>query len=175
MEYGVYNRFGYHTFLVLISEIFLAIKNINKPLQHAKFQTNWFETVENRIYSKLISDSAVWCDASKNPWPMFGLNAISFLKFPKFWINRIDFHKSSLSNLDIGQLPDSSVSLLIYGFLVLFSNLCKTRFDSWPERHTNPCCATYYNIGWFKHFNEERCKWYKQELKELYRGLCSAL
>ena len=43
----IYTSFGYHTFLHTISKNFLAIKDINKPLLHAKFQTDWFETAEN--------------------------------------------------------------------------------------------------------------------------------
>ena len=31
---------------------------------HAKFQTNWFETVENKSNLKLISDCGLWCNAS---------------------------------------------------------------------------------------------------------------
>ena len=33
----------------------LSLKDINKPLLHAKFQTDWFETVENRSDLKSIS------------------------------------------------------------------------------------------------------------------------
>ena len=62
VDYGVYTSFGYLTFLQPISKNFLPIKDINKPLLHAKFQTYWFETVENRSDSKLISDSSVWCN-----------------------------------------------------------------------------------------------------------------
>ena len=46
--YGVYTSFRYHTFHRPISKKFLAIKDINKPLPHAKFQTDWFETVEKK-------------------------------------------------------------------------------------------------------------------------------
>ena len=42
---------------------FLAIKDINKSLLDAKFQTNCLETVKNRSDSKSISDSGVvWCN-----------------------------------------------------------------------------------------------------------------
>ena len=62
VDYGVYNSLGYHTYLRPISKNFLAIKDINKPLLHAKFQTYCYETVENRSNSKLVSDSGVWCN-----------------------------------------------------------------------------------------------------------------
>ena len=62
VDYGVYTSFGYHTLLQPVSKNFLAIKDINKPLLYAKFQTDWFETVENRSDSKSISDSGVWCN-----------------------------------------------------------------------------------------------------------------
>ena len=62
VDYGVYTNFGYHTSLQPISKNFLAIKDINKPLLHEKFQTDWFKTVENRSDSKSISDSVVWCN-----------------------------------------------------------------------------------------------------------------
>ena len=55
----VYTDFGYHTSLQPISKNFLAIKDINKPLLHAKFQADWFETVENRSDLKSISYSGV--------------------------------------------------------------------------------------------------------------------
>ena len=45
MVYVVYTTFRYHIFLHPISKNFLAIKDINKPLLFAKFQTDWFETV----------------------------------------------------------------------------------------------------------------------------------
>ena len=64
--YGVYTSFVYHTFLQPISKNFLAIKDIKKPFLHAKFQTDWFDTLENKSDSKLISVSGVWCNASKN-------------------------------------------------------------------------------------------------------------
>ena len=51
MDYGVNTSFGYLTSLTnlrLTSKSFLAIKDIKKPLLHAKFRTDWFETVENR-------------------------------------------------------------------------------------------------------------------------------
>ena len=61
VDYGVYTSFGYHTFLQPISKTFLAIKDITKPLLHAKFHTYWFETVENRSNLKSIYDSGLWC------------------------------------------------------------------------------------------------------------------
>ena len=53
----------------------LAIKEISKPLLHAKFQADWFETMDYRSDSKSISDSDVWCTVmsdseSKNPRPI---------------------------------------------------------------------------------------------------------
>ena len=50
--------FGYRSFL--------TFKDINKSPPHANFQTDWFETVEN---SKIISDSGVRYNASKNSRP----------------------------------------------------------------------------------------------------------
>ena len=38
------------------------MKDINKALLHAKFQTDWFETVENTSDSESISDSGIWCN-----------------------------------------------------------------------------------------------------------------
>ena len=58
----VYTSFGYHTCLQPISKKFLAIKDINKLLLHAKFQIDWLGTVENTSDSKSISDSGVWCN-----------------------------------------------------------------------------------------------------------------
>ena len=49
-------------FFTLFQKNFLAIKDINKPPLHAKFQTDWSETMENRSDSKSISDSGVWCN-----------------------------------------------------------------------------------------------------------------
>ena len=54
VDYGVYTSSGYHTFLWPISKSFLTIKDINKSLLNAKFQTDWFETEENRSDSKSI-------------------------------------------------------------------------------------------------------------------------
>ena len=62
VDYGVYTSFGYCTNLQPISKSFLAIKYINKPFLHAKFQTDWFKTVENTSDPKSISDSGVWCN-----------------------------------------------------------------------------------------------------------------
>ena len=53
--------FGYRSFL--------TFKDINKSPPHANFQTDWFETVENRSHSKIISDSGVRYNASKNSRP----------------------------------------------------------------------------------------------------------
>ena len=43
-------------------KFFISLKDINKPLLYAKFQKDWFETVENRGNSKSISDSGIWCN-----------------------------------------------------------------------------------------------------------------
>ena len=64
---------------------FLASRDINKPLLHVKFQTDWVEITEDRRDLKLMSDSAsgVWCkevDVSKNPRPISDL--IIFLPRP---------------------------------------------------------------------------------------------
>ena len=48
VDYVVYTSFGYLTYLQPVSKSFLAVKDINKPLLLAKFQTNWFEIVVNR-------------------------------------------------------------------------------------------------------------------------------
>ena len=56
VDYGVYTSFGDPIFLRPFSKSFQIIKDINKPLLHAKFRTDWFETVENRSDSKSISD-----------------------------------------------------------------------------------------------------------------------
>ena len=48
VDYGVYTSFGHYTFLRPISKSFMAMKDINKPLLHAKFQTDLFEIVEKR-------------------------------------------------------------------------------------------------------------------------------
>ena len=44
-----------------ISENFLTIKDTNKPLLHAKFQTDWFGNMENMSDSKSIFNNGVWC------------------------------------------------------------------------------------------------------------------
>ena len=68
VDYGVYTNSGYLTFLRPIPKSFLAFKDFSKHILHAKFQTNWAETEENRSDSKLISDRPYDCvhNASKN-------------------------------------------------------------------------------------------------------------
>ena len=51
--------FRYPTFLQSISKTFQIIKDIDKPLLRAKFQTDWLENMSD---SKSISDSGVWCN-----------------------------------------------------------------------------------------------------------------
>ena len=58
VDYGVYTSIHTYFSSANHNKSFWLLKiRINKPVLHAKFQTDWFETVENRSDSKSISDS----------------------------------------------------------------------------------------------------------------------